>query len=186
MQRRLRRCLRQKTNKKRSNFNLYLGSHQIATLSLSTSAFSENTDVSTTELNRKPWLQFSCRWTKHSLQGNKWKVVLYSCTFEIAWLPKWRFNNFGKQSEKSESYITVILGEKTWLSLIKLVARESDLLLLVVFKVTSIIKVQWNWRNSEVLQFGIVQFINFTVNAPFDRRAALKRRGFFSGSAWLI
>lgn len=72
MQRRPRRCLRQKTNKKRSNFNLYQGSHQIAGLSLFTSAFSENTDVSTTELNRKPRLQFSCQWTKHSLQANKW------------------------------------------------------------------------------------------------------------------
>lgn len=72
MQRRPRRCLRQKTNKKRSNFNLYQGSHQIAGLSLFTSAFSENTDVSTTELNRKPRLQFSCQWTKHSLETNKW------------------------------------------------------------------------------------------------------------------
>lgn len=70
-----RRCLRQKTNKKRSNFNLYLGSHRIAALSLFTSAFSENTDVSTTELNRKPRLQFSCQWTKHSLHGHKWKLA---------------------------------------------------------------------------------------------------------------
>lgn len=58
MQRRPRHCLRQKTNKKDPilifiwayiGSLLYLCSHRL---------FSENTDVSTTELNRKPRLQF--------------------------------------------------------------------------------------------------------------------------------
>ena len=57
-----RRCLRQKTNKK--DPILILIKPEIGSLFIYVHiAFSENSDVSTTELDRKPWLQLGLQWT---------------------------------------------------------------------------------------------------------------------------
>lgn len=60
------------------HFNLYQGSHRIAVLSQFTSAFSSNTDVFTTELNRKSPLQFGLPMQTSILRRTLYCILFYA------------------------------------------------------------------------------------------------------------